>query len=1141
MQEDLARSHKVGGYLLIPPKGAGADHLPRTLRRADKRAAWQRAAQKRLGVRARPAAGRGKVAGMKGRKEAVRPPYADGGFFALRSPLLPLDHWYDWGEGLEPPPTRPRWRATPRRSAPGCARCSSAPRSARPCSSPRPALDESLDLWLREPDGERGQKVERSLVATSRAWPSGHAVRPVRRLLGRTARRRQRAGRRPRDSLPAPHPPRHGLPLRALPRRCSRDPAVRAGLTVRPNSSLYRAAGRLRYAEARLAGKVRSLPPGRGRADRLPRRPCSSAPRAAPRPGELADGAGRVDPDGEVTLEEAERVRRRADRQPDPGLRPRAAGHRAGADRTTCSTSSAGSPAARAGRAAALRARAPRARGARRRAGSGADPARYRAIADDAAARCPTQVELSRLFQVDMVKPRRPADARRRRRARRSSAASSSCAASRAGRARRLDAFREAFTERYEGARGAAGRGARRGDRHRLRARSRRAGAEASPLLDGLALRRRADGRAAVSGARATSASCAAARPRALASGERRSSSTATTSSAAPRRGEPVPAAGRLPRHGRARGRASPEALDAGDFRLLLDTRAGPSGARLLGRFCHADPELDARGRGAPARPRRRCSPSAIFAEIVHLPEGRDRQHPLAAGAARVRDPLPRPLRRAAASSRSRSTDLLRLGRAGDARRAALAPARPRGHPAADQRPQLRRGSLGLYRFLCALQAPGHARRRRLELGAARQRRRSCRASPAAAWCSPAPRWRISAGRARGARRRARRPRRFAAVQALRASSAACRASSRSPTATTSCRSTSTTSLSVETLRRPGQGARPGAARRAASRARTSSCAARPRGPVRPRAGRPASCAGAQTGDAAADAGRRTQPPPRRRAGAPPLPARLASGSTPSSTPAPRPPTGRCARWSRRWSREAVAAGAADALVLHPLRRSRLAPAGALPRRAGAAARRGAARARTPPPRRCSPTAACWQVQLDTYEREVERYGGPEGIELAEQLFHADSEAVLAIARAARRRRRGRRALAPRACAASTGCSTTSGSTSTGRQRHRAQRAGTRAARRAPPRTACAAPWPTGAQGRPLPQGARRARALSRPGAPDGDVPSPGFAGARRAVEARLASGIGASCARRERAGPAHAAGVGRLAWELRSTCTPTA
>jgi thiopeptide-type bacteriocin biosynthesis protein len=38
-----------------------------------------------------------------------------------------------------------------------------------------------------------------------------------------------------------------------------------------------------------------------------------------------------------------------------------------------------------------------------------------------------------------------------------------------------------------------------------------------------------------------------------------------------------------------------------------------------------------------------------------------------------------------------------------------------------------------------------------------------------------------------------------------------------------------------------------------------------------------------------------------------------------------------------------------------------------------------------------------WRIELGTYEREVERYGGPEAIEFAERAFHADSEAVLAI------------------------------------------------------------------------------------------------------------------------------------------------
>jgi thiopeptide-type bacteriocin biosynthesis protein len=38
-----------------------------------------------------------------------------------------------------------------------------------------------------------------------------------------------------------------------------------------------------------------------------------------------------------------------------------------------------------------------------------------------------------------------------------------------------------------------------------------------------------------------------------------------------------------------------------------------------------------------------------------------------------------------------------------------------------------------------------------------------------------------------------------------------------------------------------------------------------------------------------------------------------------------------------------------------------------------------------------------WQVALGTYEREVERYGGSEAIELAESLFHHDSECVLGM------------------------------------------------------------------------------------------------------------------------------------------------
>jgi thiopeptide-type bacteriocin biosynthesis protein len=43
-----------------------------------------------------------------------------------------------------------------------------------------------------------------------------------------------------------------------------------------------------------------------------------------------------------------------------------------------------------------------------------------------------------------------------------------------------------------------------------------------------------------------------------------------------------------------------------------------------------------------------------------------------------------------------------------------------------------------------------------------------------------------------------------------------------------------------------------------------------------------------------------------------------------------------------------------------------------------------------------------WKVVFDTYERELERYGGAQGLRIAERIFSADSTAVLAILRTLR-------------------------------------------------------------------------------------------------------------------------------------------
>lgn len=66
----------------------------------------------------------------------------------------------------------------------------------------------------------------------------------------------------------------------------------------------------------------------------------------------------------------------------------------------------------------------------------------------------------------------------------------------------------------------------------------------------------------------------------------------------------------------------SAEAIDRGDFDLLVDSFAGPSGTRLMGRFCLGDPALRARVE-ADHRAEESLAPDAVFAEIAHSPEGR--------------------------------------------------------------------------------------------------------------------------------------------------------------------------------------------------------------------------------------------------------------------------------------------------------------------------------------------------------------------------------------------------------------------------------------------------------------------------------------------------------------------------------------
>ncbi|MDR3685111.1 MAG: thiopeptide-type bacteriocin biosynthesis protein, partial [Geothrix sp.] len=67
---------------------------------------------------------------------------------------------------------------------------------------------------------------------------------------------------------------------------------------------------------------------------------------------------------------------------------------------------------------------------------------------------------------------------------------------------------------------------------------------------------------------------------------------------------------------------ASPAALDRGEFQFWMEQYSGPTAARWLGRFASGDPALKEALRSH-LRKEETQRPEAVFAEVVHVPEGR--------------------------------------------------------------------------------------------------------------------------------------------------------------------------------------------------------------------------------------------------------------------------------------------------------------------------------------------------------------------------------------------------------------------------------------------------------------------------------------------------------------------------------------
>ena len=617
-------------------------------------------------------------------------------FFVLRTALLPVGEWLAFAEGM----TAPSAAAGGEEAALAADREQARARLRALVERPdvrealfiaSPSLDEAIDVWMRAPDSERGLKAERSLVRylarmCGRSTPFG--------LFAGCALGRVERGAATRLTLASRREYRRHTRLDmdylfALAEKLAHDPELQERLRYRLNSSLYRAGGRIRYVEARLSGKLRAYH------------------LVAVEPSEYIDatleraraGAGlgalvaALAQQAEVTPDEArEFVAELVAQQlivpdlqvpvtgPEPihALLRRLEGHAAAA------------PLSAARDALAAIDREP----------LGVPTARYRDIAATLAA-LPVEAELSRLFQIDLVTRSPsltigPAVVREATRAvdvlHRLAVAGDS-----------LRSFREAFAARYESAEvplvevldEECGIGFNR---------SQAPSAEASPLIEGLVFPP-ARGEAEVRwGARQQL--LLGKLMQAAASGVREirldDDDVAALGGGGERPSLPDSFAVMA-----ALVAESAAAVDEGRFALHVNVATGPSGANLLGRFCHGDAELERLVREE-LRVEEQRRPDAIFAEIVHLPEGR------------VGNVLLRPLLRGhelaflgvsgAPPEQQITVDDLTLAVEGN--RVVMRSRRlgreviPRLTTAHNYTSP---GSLGIYKFLCMLQAQGVA------------------------------------------------------------------------------------------------------------------------------------------------------------------------------------------------------------------------------------------------------------------------------------------------------------------------------------------------------------------------------------------------------------------------------------------------
>lgn len=533
--------------------------------------------------------------------------YTPSGFFVLRTPLLPYSVLTALGEGLAAlADDRERLHERLRQLA-------EQPEIREALFVASPSFDDALSVWLADPSAPSAQVPEILIRYLARM-----AARPTPFglfagcSLGRVGPCTQlvlapRAEYRRHTRLDTHY-------LAALAEALDSDEELRGALRFRPSSGLYPAAGMLRYAESHADPKTRALGYKLVAVERTPYIDATIA-RASTGASAVELSAALCADDPEIRREEADDfVTSLVESQL---LVSDAAPTITGAppiDGMIDALRAAGRPGERAARALT---EAREAVHALDESPFGHPRARYEVIAEALEA-LPTKPEIARLFQVDLHKPAPGATL--------GSAAAFAIEEAIELLARvappasddTLQRFREAFAERY-------------GERRRVplvEALDDEAGlgfasslaeiSEPSPLLEGLVFPSATASPSVPFGAR-----------------EERLLRGIVETARAGRREWALDAAdvealaskevARLPDAFAFMGTLaarSADALDRGELRLLVERVSGPSGALLLGRFCHGDQALKLAVE-AHLRAEEALRPDAVFAEIVHLAEGR--------------------------------------------------------------------------------------------------------------------------------------------------------------------------------------------------------------------------------------------------------------------------------------------------------------------------------------------------------------------------------------------------------------------------------------------------------------------------------------------------------------------------------------